>query len=154
MDQVLRALDHMSISTKSDDLLEKFTNKYHSIHTLSEPLASKLIRSCLEAAVPRFFDVYGHKGVQNMSSAISDLTKTMHNVSSAISDLNINVKQLPSKSNEREEPHHFDCGLSSQQFPLSSEEELSSSETLPYLTALWLQSSVLTDITILSNNNK
>ncbi|KAH9583009.1 hypothetical protein MS3_00000428 [Schistosoma haematobium] len=49
MNLVLRALD-MSISTGSNDLLERFTNNYHSIHALSEPLASKLIRSCLEAS--------------------------------------------------------------------------------------------------------
>ncbi|CAH8615627.1 unnamed protein product [Schistosoma intercalatum] len=50
MDLVLRALDNISISTGSDDLLEKFASNYHSIHALSEPLASKLIRSCLEAS--------------------------------------------------------------------------------------------------------
>ncbi|VDP41379.1 unnamed protein product [Schistosoma curassoni] len=44
MDLVLHALYKMSISTGSGDLLEKFTNNYHSIHALSEPLASKLIR--------------------------------------------------------------------------------------------------------------
>ncbi|CAH8293541.1 unnamed protein product, partial [Schistosoma intercalatum] len=42
MDLVLRALDNLSISTESGDLLEKVTNNYHSIHALSEPLASKL----------------------------------------------------------------------------------------------------------------
>ncbi|VDO78204.1 unnamed protein product [Schistosoma margrebowiei] len=56
--------------------------------------------------------------------AITELTKTMNNISSAITDLNINVNQLLFNSNEREKPHQFDCGLSSQQFPLSSEEEL------------------------------
>ncbi|VDO92106.1 unnamed protein product [Schistosoma margrebowiei] len=50
-------------------------------------------------------------------------------MSTAILDLSINVKQLLSKSNEREKPHQFDCGLSSQQFPLSSEEELQVLET-------------------------
>ncbi|VDP52226.1 unnamed protein product [Schistosoma mattheei] len=50
-------------------------------------------------------------------------------MSTAISDLSINVKQLLSKSDEREKPHQFDCGLSSQQFPLSSEEELQMLET-------------------------
>ncbi|VDO95504.1 unnamed protein product [Schistosoma margrebowiei] len=44
-------------------------------------------------------------------------------MSTAISDLSINVKQLLSTSNEREKPYQFDCGLSSRQFPLSSEEE-------------------------------
>ncbi|VDP53035.1 unnamed protein product [Schistosoma margrebowiei] len=50
-------------------------------------------------------------------------------MSTAISGLNINVKQLHSKSNEREKPHQFDCGLSSQQFPMSSGEELQMLET-------------------------
>ncbi|CAH8444024.1 unnamed protein product [Schistosoma margrebowiei] len=50
MDLVLRALDKISISTGSDDLPEKFTSNYHSIHALSEPLASKLIRSSPEAS--------------------------------------------------------------------------------------------------------
>ncbi|VDO91804.1 unnamed protein product, partial [Schistosoma curassoni] len=50
MELVLRALDNMSISIGSDDLLEKFSSNYHSIHALSELLASKLIRSCLEAS--------------------------------------------------------------------------------------------------------
>ncbi|VDO85131.1 unnamed protein product [Schistosoma mattheei] len=49
-DLVLRALDNMSISSGSGDLLGKFTNNHHSIHALSEPFASKLIRSCLEAS--------------------------------------------------------------------------------------------------------
>ncbi|VDP63943.1 unnamed protein product [Schistosoma mattheei] len=44
-------------------------------------------------------------------------------------DLNVNVNQLLSKSNERERPHQFDFGLSSQQFPLSSEEELQMLDT-------------------------
>ncbi|CAH8658848.1 unnamed protein product [Schistosoma haematobium] len=67
--------------------------------------------------------------VLNMSSAITDLTKTMNNISSAITDLNVNVNQLLFKCNEREKPHQFDCGLSSQQFPLSSEEELQMLDT-------------------------
>ncbi|VDO86293.1 unnamed protein product [Schistosoma curassoni] len=46
----LRALDNMSISTGSDDLLGKFANNYHSIHALSEPFTSKLIRPCSEAS--------------------------------------------------------------------------------------------------------
>ncbi|VDO89096.1 unnamed protein product [Schistosoma margrebowiei] len=64
-----------------------------------------------------------------MSSAISELTKTINNMSSAIIDLNVNVNQLLSKFHEREKPHQFDCGLSSQQFPLSSEEELQMLDT-------------------------
>ncbi|CAH8658016.1 unnamed protein product [Schistosoma intercalatum] len=67
--------------------------------------------------------------VLKMSSAINDLTKTINNMSSAITNLNVNVNQLLSKSNERERPHEFDCGLSSQQFPLSSEEELQMLDT-------------------------
>ncbi|CAH8582023.1 unnamed protein product [Schistosoma margrebowiei] len=67
--------------------------------------------------------------VLNMSSAISELTKTINNMSSAITDLNVNVNQLLSKFHESEKPHQFDCGLSSQQFPLSSEEELQMLDT-------------------------
>ncbi|CAH8562992.1 unnamed protein product [Schistosoma margrebowiei] len=67
--------------------------------------------------------------VLNMSSAISELTKTINNMSSAVIDLNANVNQLLSKFHEREKPHRFDCGLSSQQFPLSSEEELQMLDT-------------------------
>ncbi|VDP72166.1 unnamed protein product [Schistosoma curassoni] len=67
--------------------------------------------------------------VQNISSTMNDFSQTLQKMSTAISDLSINVKQLLSKSNERERPHQFDCGLSSQQFPLSSEEELQMLET-------------------------
>ncbi|CAH8596086.1 unnamed protein product [Schistosoma margrebowiei] len=67
--------------------------------------------------------------VLNMSSAISELTKTINNMSSAITDLNVNVNQLLSNFRESEKPHQFDCGLSSQQFPLSSEEELQMLDT-------------------------
>ncbi|CAH8290184.1 unnamed protein product, partial [Schistosoma intercalatum] len=67
--------------------------------------------------------------VLNMSSAINDLTKTINNISSAIMDLNVIVNQLLSKSNERERPPQFDCGLSSQQLSLSTEEELQMLDT-------------------------
>ncbi|CAH8293678.1 unnamed protein product [Schistosoma intercalatum] len=67
--------------------------------------------------------------VLKISSAVNDLTKTINNMSSAITNLNVNVNQLLSKSNERERPHQFDCGLSSQEFPLSSEEELQMLDT-------------------------
>ncbi|VDP67442.1 unnamed protein product [Schistosoma mattheei] len=67
--------------------------------------------------------------VLSMSSSINDLTKTINNNSSAIMDLNVNVNHLLSKFNEREIPHQLDRGLSSQQFPLSSEEELQMLDT-------------------------
>ncbi|VDP27331.1 unnamed protein product [Schistosoma margrebowiei] len=76
-----------------------------------------------------------------MSSAISELAKTINNMSSTIIDLNVNVNQLLSKFHEREKPHQFDCGLSSQQFPLSSEEELQMLDTAA-LTHRFLSSSV------------
>ncbi|VDP84581.1 unnamed protein product [Schistosoma mattheei] len=60
---------------------------------------------------------------------MNDFSQTLQKMSTAISDLSINVKQLLSKSNESKKPHQFDCGLSSQQFPLSSEEELRMLET-------------------------
>ncbi|VDP16751.1 unnamed protein product [Schistosoma margrebowiei] len=47
-------------------------------------------------------------------------------ISSAITDLSTNVKLLLAKFSEREHPHQFDCGLSSQQFP---EEELQMLDT-------------------------
>ncbi|VDP20271.1 unnamed protein product [Schistosoma margrebowiei] len=50
-------------------------------------------------------------------------------MSSAITDLNANMKLLLSKFGDREHPHQFDCGLLSQQFPLSSEEELQTLDT-------------------------
>ncbi|VDO93278.1 unnamed protein product [Schistosoma curassoni] len=50
MDLVLPALDNKSMSTGSDGQLEQFKNNYHSIHALSEPLANKLIHSCLEGS--------------------------------------------------------------------------------------------------------
>ena len=45
-------------------------------------------------------------------------------MSSAVSDLSANIGQLLPKSGGREHPQPFDCGISNQQFPLSSEEEL------------------------------
>ncbi|VDP68414.1 unnamed protein product [Schistosoma curassoni] len=48
---------------------------------------------------------------------------------SAITDLSTNVKLPLAKFSEREHPHQFDCELSSQQFPLSSEEELQMLDT-------------------------
>ncbi|VDP66205.1 unnamed protein product [Schistosoma curassoni] len=67
---------------------------------------------------------------KHVGGAIADqLYKILQNISSAITDLSSNVKQLLSKSNEREQPHQFDCGLSSQQFSLSSEEKLQMLET-------------------------
>ncbi|VDP57671.1 unnamed protein product [Schistosoma curassoni] len=62
--------------------------------------------------------------VQNISSTMTDFSKMLQKMSTAITDLSINVKQLLCKSNEQEQPHQFDCGLSSQRFSLSSEEEL------------------------------
>ncbi|VDP52508.1 unnamed protein product [Schistosoma mattheei] len=62
-------------------------------------------------------------------------------MSSAITDLNANMKLLLSKFGDREHPYQFDCGLSSQQFPLSSEEELQMLDT-GALTNCFLSSSV------------
>ncbi|CAI2732350.1 unnamed protein product [Schistosoma spindalis] len=64
-----------------------------------------------------------------MSSAIADLCKTIQNMSSAITDLSTNVKVLLAMFSEHDHPHQFDCGVSSQQFPLSSEEELQMLDT-------------------------
>ncbi|VDP70645.1 unnamed protein product [Schistosoma mattheei] len=65
-----------------------------------------------------------HTVVQNDSSTMADFSQILQKMSTAITDLSINVKQLLVKSNEREQPHQLDCGISSQQFPLSSENEL------------------------------
>ncbi|VDP47965.1 unnamed protein product [Schistosoma margrebowiei] len=53
----------------------------------------------------------------------------MQNISSAVIDLSKNVKLLLAKFSERENPHQLDRGLSSHQFPLSSEEELQMLDT-------------------------
>ena len=45
IDLVFQTLDNISISAGSEDLLEKFTNNYHSIHTPGEPMVDKHIRS-------------------------------------------------------------------------------------------------------------
>ncbi|CAH8512831.1 unnamed protein product [Schistosoma mattheei] len=64
-----------------------------------------------------------------LAAQFDRLYTMMQNISSAIIDLSKNVKLLLAKLSERENPHHFDCGLSSQQFPLSSEEELQMLDT-------------------------
>lgn len=48
-DLVSRVFGNISSSTGSEDLLEVFTNNYHLIHVFSEPMVSRLIRSCPEA---------------------------------------------------------------------------------------------------------
>ncbi|XP_018644473.1 hypothetical protein Smp_103430 [Schistosoma mansoni] len=45
---VFSASSNTLSSTESGDLFEKLTNYYHTVHALSEPPASKLIRSCFE----------------------------------------------------------------------------------------------------------
>ncbi|VDP55994.1 unnamed protein product [Schistosoma margrebowiei] len=50
-------------------------------------------------------------------------------MSSAITDLNTNGKLLQAKFGDREHPHQLDCGQSSRQFLLSSEEELQMLDT-------------------------
>ncbi|KAH9582964.1 hypothetical protein MS3_00000419 [Schistosoma haematobium] len=82
MDLVLRALDNMSISTGSDDLLEKFTNNCHSIHALSEPLASKLILSCLEALKDICAHVKSSIGVNDEATLSEPIVNTDHNYAS------------------------------------------------------------------------
>ncbi|VDP80308.1 unnamed protein product [Schistosoma curassoni] len=59
----------------------------------------------------------------------AQLYTMVQNMSSGITDLSTNVKLLPAKFSEREHPHQFECGLSSQQFPSSSEEELQMLDT-------------------------
>ncbi|VDP18916.1 unnamed protein product [Schistosoma margrebowiei] len=82
MDLVLRALDNMSISTGSDDLLEKFINNYHSIHALSEPLASKLIRSCLEASEDICAQVMSSISANDEATTSESIVNTDHSYAS------------------------------------------------------------------------
>ncbi|CAH8544643.1 unnamed protein product [Schistosoma margrebowiei] len=82
MDLVLRALDNMSFSTGSVDLLEKFTNNYHSVHALSEPLASKLIRSCLEASEDICAQLMSSVGANDEATASESIVNTDHSYAS------------------------------------------------------------------------
>ncbi|CAH8552091.1 unnamed protein product [Schistosoma rodhaini] len=45
-------------------------------------------------------------------------------MSASLSEISTNIKLLLSRFSDCQDPRQFDCGLSSQQFPLSSEEEL------------------------------
>ncbi|VDP68258.1 unnamed protein product [Schistosoma mattheei] len=58
------------------------------------------------------------------SAFVAELHTVLQNTSSAITDLSANVKLLLSKPGDRKNSHRFDCGLSLQQFFLSSEEEM------------------------------
>ncbi|CAH8441202.1 unnamed protein product [Schistosoma intercalatum] len=82
MDLVLRALDNISISTGSDDLLEKFASDYHSIHALSEPLASKLIRSCLEASEDICAQLMSSIGANDEATTSESIVNTDHSYAS------------------------------------------------------------------------
>ncbi|VDP23283.1 unnamed protein product [Schistosoma margrebowiei] len=82
MDLVLHALDNMSISTESGDLLEKFTNSCHSVHALSEPLASKLIRSCLEASEDICAQVMSSIGASDEATTSESIVNTDHGYAS------------------------------------------------------------------------
>ncbi|VDP44792.1 unnamed protein product [Schistosoma curassoni] len=62
-------------------------------------------------------------------ASAAQLYTMMQNMFSAITDLSTNVELLLEKFSEREHPHQFDCGLSSQQFPSSSEVELQTLDT-------------------------
>ncbi|VDO60489.1 unnamed protein product [Schistosoma margrebowiei] len=59
----------------------------------------------------------------------AQLYTRLQNMSSDITDFSTNVKLLQAKFSEREHPPQFDFGLSRQQFPLSSEEELQNLDT-------------------------
>ncbi|CAH8506020.1 unnamed protein product [Schistosoma guineensis] len=82
MDLVLRALDNISISTGSDDLLEKFTSNYHSIHALSEPMASKLIRSCLEASEDICAQLMSSVGANDEATTSESIVNADHSYAS------------------------------------------------------------------------
>ncbi|VDP89278.1 unnamed protein product [Schistosoma mattheei] len=66
----------------SDDLLEKFTNNCHSIHALSEPLASKLILSCLEALKDICAQVKSSIGVNDEATLSEPIVNTDHSYAS------------------------------------------------------------------------
>ncbi|CAH8515999.1 unnamed protein product [Schistosoma haematobium] len=106
-----------------DKLVSPIANSTQ-LETFPSTSASKRVHGASADQLDRL-----HAMVQNISSTMNDFNQTLQNMSTAISDLSINVKQLLSKSNERERPHQFDCGLLSQQFPLSSEEELQMLDT-------------------------
>ncbi|VDP68616.1 unnamed protein product [Schistosoma mattheei] len=59
-------------------MLEKFTNNYHSIHALSEPLASKLIRSCLEASEDIRAQVMSSVGTNDEVTSSESIVNTDH----------------------------------------------------------------------------
>ncbi|VDP53824.1 unnamed protein product [Schistosoma margrebowiei] len=82
MDLVLRALDKISISTGSDDLLQKFTSNYHSIHALSEPSANKLIRSCLEASEDICAQLMSSVGANDEATTSESIVNTDHSYAS------------------------------------------------------------------------
>ncbi|VDP87672.1 unnamed protein product, partial [Schistosoma mattheei] len=62
----------------SDDLLEKFTNNYHSIHALSEPLASKLIRSYPEESEDICAQVMSSVGANDEATTSESIVNTDH----------------------------------------------------------------------------
>ncbi|VDO77572.1 unnamed protein product [Schistosoma mattheei] len=66
----------------SDDLLEKFNKNYHSIHALSEPLASKLIRSCLEASENICAQVMSSIGANDVATSSESIVNTDHRYAS------------------------------------------------------------------------
>uniref|UniRef100_A0AA82N832 DUF4806 domain-containing protein n=1 Tax=Schistosoma mansoni TaxID=6183 RepID=A0AA82N832_SCHMA len=61
---------------------------------------------------------------KNLTAQFERIYTLLLKVSASISELNTNMKLVLSKFTDRQDPRQFDCGLSSQQFPLSSEEEL------------------------------
>ncbi|VDP76498.1 unnamed protein product [Schistosoma mattheei] len=106
--------------------------KFRLFEKVVSPIANyvSLVFTCLRAISTQLETSPSTSECKRVGGAIAARLYTMmHKMSSAMTDLSINVKQLLSKSNEREKPHQFDCGLSSQQFPLSSEEELQILET-------------------------
>ncbi|VDO69072.1 unnamed protein product [Schistosoma curassoni] len=77
MDLVLRALDSISTSTGSDDLLEMSTNNYHLIHALT-----KLIRSSLEASEDICAQVMSSIGANDEATTSESIGKTDHSYAS------------------------------------------------------------------------
>ncbi|VDP70495.1 unnamed protein product [Schistosoma curassoni] len=106
--------------------------KFRLFEKVVSPIAKyvSLLFTCLRTSSTQLETSPSTSESKQVGGAIAaQLYTMMHKMSSAITDLSVNVKQLLSKSNERGKPHQFDCGLSSQQFPLSSEEELQMLET-------------------------
>ncbi|CAH8563258.1 unnamed protein product, partial [Schistosoma rodhaini] len=61
---------------------------------------------------------------KNLTAQFERMYTLQLKMSASLSEISTNIKLLLSRFSDCQDPRQFDCGLSSQQFPLSSEEEL------------------------------